>query len=299
MNPPTDNRVLALQAKANRSTAGHWEYFASHRAEVHKLLVSDVGAGGGRLCVLGAGNCNDLDLASLTAVFREVHLVDVDRAALEAAVRRQGVGSSPGMHLHVSDLTGIADLFNRWEQRPPVAGDVEQCVRRSAEAPLPELGGPFDVVLSPCLLSQLVGYASDTLGRLHPQFHPLLLAIRTRHMRLLVELVAPGGAGVLVSDLVSSDAAPELPSLRKDQLPDFARRLPKQGRGFPGISADAIGSALRDDPTLAPLVAHVQFIPPWVWHLGPRRTFLVYALRFRRARVPVLTGVQKTGLVIG
>ena len=65
--PADASQAVRSQEKANRSTRGHWTYFASHRAEIQKLLVTDVGppTAARRLCVLGAGNCNDVDLNTL------------------------------------------------------------------------------------------------------------------------------------------------------------------------------------------------------------------------------------------
>lgn len=285
------SHALRSQAKANRSTRDHWTWFASHRAEIQKLVLPDVAAVAGRLCVLGAGNCNDVDLNALTAAFAEAHLVDIDRAALEDALRRQGMEGTSRVHLHGGiDLTGIADVFPQWEKRPPTAAEVEAAAGRATESVLPDVGGPFDVVLSPCLLSQLVGYASDVLGRSHPRRRELLVALRTRHLRTIVDLIAPGGAGIIVCDVASSTGHPELRGARREKLPEMLDRLTYTDRGFDGISPIAMRAALQADPLIAPLLGPVQQIAPWLWHLGPKRMFLVYALRLRRLSGPVVLG---------
>jgi hypothetical protein len=294
--PPSDSRpesnALRSQAKANRSTRDHWNYFTSHRAEIQSLVLPDLFASpdaGKTLCVLGAGNCNDVDLKALSAGFREVTLVDIDGAALGDAVRRQGVDGAPGVRLRGGiDLTGIADLFPLWEQSPPDVSAVMGGARRALEAPGPDAGGPFDVVLSPCLLSQLVGYASDVLGRSHAARRELLLALRTRHLRTLVDLIAPGGTGVVVCDVASSTRHPELLHMRREKLGGYLDRLAYTDRGFDGLSPVSMRAALESDPLIAPLLAPVQQIAPWLWHLGPRRTFLVYGLRLRRRQGAVV-----------
>lgn len=291
---PPASRAVQSQANANRSTQSHWNYFASHRARIQKLVLPEVGGVASetsRLCVLGAGNCNDVDLNELARAFERVHLVDIDGAALNDAMRRQGVVGSGRIHLHGGvDLTGIADVFSAWEKNKPGADEVDDAARRVAAATVPAVGGPFDVVLSPCLLSQLVGYASDVLGRSHPRRRNLLVALRTRHLRMLVDLLAPGGAGVVVCDVASSTGYPELLDVRRDKLPDLLDRLTYTDRGFDGLSPVAMKAALRDDPLIAPLLGPVQQVAPWLWQLGPRRTFLVYALRLRRLSGPVILG---------
>jgi hypothetical protein len=288
----TSSKVVRLQEKANRSTRDHWTYFESHRAQIQALLVPPMHAPGtGRLCVLGAGNCNDVDLRFLSESFAEVHLVDIDAAALNAAVARQGVASSPRVRVHSGvDLTGIAPRFIAWEASPPSPADVTDAARAAVDAPAPQLGGPFEVVLSPCLLSQLVGYASDLLGKAHPMRRELLLALRTRHLRMLVDLLMPGGSAVLVCDVASSDGVPALGAERKPDLADLLNRLAYTGRHFDGLAPRAVEGALRFDPLIAPLLGHVQLVRPWLWRLGPERTFLVYGAVIRRSSGTVVLG---------
>jgi hypothetical protein len=293
---PSDNlpasQAVRLQARANRSTCDHWSYFASHRAEIQKLVLPEVtpfASANPRLCVLGAGNCNDVDLKELVAAFPEVHLVDIDSSALEGAVGRQEVAQAPQVRLHGGvDLTGIAEVFAEWEKKPPAPAEVSAAAARATRRVVPPVGGPFDVVLSPCLLSQLCGYASDVLGRNHPRRRELLLALRTRHLRTIVDLLAPGGVGVVVCDVASSTGYPDLVGIKKERLPGLLDRLTYTDRGFDGLSPAAMRQALRDDPLIAPLLGPVPQVPPWLWHLGPTRVFLVYALRLRRLRGPVL-----------
>jgi hypothetical protein len=290
---PPASKAVRLQAKANRSTRDHWTYFESHRAEIQKLVVPAFHAPGtGRLCVLGAGNCNDIDLRELAEAFAEVHLVDIDGAALESAVRRQGAEAFPPVRLHGGvDLTGIAARFAAWETSPPTPADVRAAAREAVEAPPPDgVRGPFDVVLSPCLLSQLVGYASDMLGKTHPLRRELLLALRTRHLRMLVDLLKPGGSAVLVCDVASSDGVPALGADRKPDLSDLLNRLAYTGRHFDGLAPQAVEAALKSDPLTAPLLGHVQLVRPWLWRLGPKRTFLVYAAIIRRSSGTMLLG---------
>jgi hypothetical protein len=151
------------------------------------------------------------------------------------------------------------------------------------ELPPPDLGGPFDVVLSPCLLSQLVGYASNVLGKSHPLRRGLLVALRTRHLRMLIELLKPGGLAVLVCDVANSESVPTLGADRKPDLADLLSRLTYTGRHFDGLSPQAVQAALKSDALIAPLLGHVQIVSPWLWRLGPKRTFLVYAACIRRS----------------
>ncbi|MDB5356924.1 MAG: hypothetical protein JWN24_3377 [Phycisphaerales bacterium] len=278
------NSILDKQAQLNRSTRGQWGLYASHRQEIERLLVPPLR--GGRICVLGAGNCNDIDLQWLAQVYREVHLVDIDGDALEAAAKRQEVEGSSNVQLHGGvDLTGVADLLGTWAQRPPTVEAVETCTRRAAGPPAEwaaEFGGAFDAVLSPCVLSQLITPVRDSIGEAHPGFAALLAAIRSRHLLTMVDLLAPGGRGVFVTDLLSSARYADLAKVAKEQLPGLMRTFVGDGKYFGGLDPGAIAGVLKNEPGLANRVGDLKAAAPWLWHLGLNKAYLVYAICFRR-----------------
>ena len=143
-----------------------------HIAQVEQLLLPDGLHSAGRLCVLGAGNCNDLDLPRLAERFAEIHLVDLDATAVTQAVKRQGMEGSAKVHIRAPvDLTGIADSLATWCRAKTSQDQIDAVIRRAVDAPV-ALKGPFDVVLSPCILSQIVGYARLALGSAHALCRP-------------------------------------------------------------------------------------------------------------------------------
>jgi hypothetical protein len=277
--------ILEKQAQLNRSTRGQWGLYASHRQEIERLLAPE--RRGGRLCVLGAGNCNDLDLTWLIEVYREVHLVDIDGDALEHAARRQRVEGSPRLRLHGGvDLTGVADAFGEWVKQTPLPQAVEAATRRAAGPPgewTAALGGPFDAVLSPCVLSQLLTPARDTIREEHLGFPALLAAIRRRHLCTMADLLAPGGVGVFATDLFSSSRFSDLAKVPKEQLPGLMRTFVADGKYFGGLDPAGIAGVLKQDPAVAPRVSDLRAIAPWLWHLGLNRAYLVYAICFRKS----------------
>lgn len=277
--------ILEKQAHLNRSTRGQWALYASHRQELERLLVP--ARVGGRVCVLGAGNCNDLDLPWMTQVFSQIVLVDIDGDALSRAVKFQKVDTSPRIRLHGGfDLTAIATQLGTWPSRSPTAAQVDACVAQSnadTSAAAAQLEGPFDVVLSPCVLSQLITPLRDHLGEGQPGFAPLLAAMRARHLRLMFDLLAPGGKGIFACDLFSSAVRPELPRIHKDRLADVMKTMLASGRFFSGLDPASIAAVLERHPALARQAAKLTPHPPWLWHLGLGKSYLVYALTFQKA----------------
>lgn len=283
------NSLAAAQAKYNRSTRDHWDHFSQHRRQVTELLLPSGLTSGGRLCVLGAGNCNDLELPQLLDSFERVDLVDIDNDALQAAAERQSVREHPRLGLHGGvDLTAVAPLMALWPEKPPGPLQFRQVLKTLDSAPLPAIGGPFDVILSPCVLSQICLYATDTLGRSHPRRRELRDAIRRRHLRQMVEWLSPGGTGILVIDLATTERLGTLVQSHRDRLEEVANRTVARSNHFPGLDPESLRAGLMADPHLRGLVANIQQIPPWLWTLGPNKSFLVYALRFRRSMTVVL-----------
>ena len=115
----------------------------------------------------------------------------------------------------------------------------------------------FDVVASTCVLSQLIVPVVDTLGEQNPHFLPVIQAVRLGHLRLLVKLTAPGGIGVLLTDIVSSDTYPQLKDVTAEALPAVLASLIRQRNFFHGLNPAVLLSSFQTDPMLASCVESV------------------------------------------
>ena len=280
----SSNRVAIDQAWQNRTTEKQWGFYDSHRRAIERLIVP--ARRGGRICILGAGNCNDLDLSWLTEVYREVHLVDLDATALDVAIHRQKVDGHSAIHCHAPfDLTGIAPQVAGWAQSPPTEADIGGATRKLLEQPHPEWGC-FDLVLSPCVLTQTMNPVRNALKHRYPPSHAARLAIRAalrlRHLRTISASLAPGGCGVLAIDLISSEQFPDLPRIASDRLDDFMRKFVADRRHYTGLEPAGISAVWRGNADLGAGLSAPQFSAPWLWHLGLRKSFLVYGVTFRK-----------------
>ena len=279
------SRVAAKQVQLNRGSSSAWESFEPHRRRVTELVVGDATARGGRLCILGAGNCNDLDLDRLEDFFSEVHLVDLDSEALGGGLRRQSLETSSRITLHGGvDLGGLAARLSAMRPGSVTQREIDDLVQQASQPPDPELGTPFDVVVSTCLLSQLMNSAVDALGAGHLRVPELLAAIRTAHVRLLTKAVAAGGRGLLITDVASTDACKQIGTASDAQLPQLERQIAERGQYFLGVDPALIGEQLRTDVYLSSHIESVERTPPWRWRITPRRTYLVVAFVIRTAK---------------
>ena len=324
LEPEEFKPVEAGQAKMNRSTRGQWDWYAHHRRMIERLIIPE--SREQRICILGAGNCNDLDLKWMAQAYAEARLVDLDDAALKRAVERQGVEAEMGdgeMERGVVlqapvDLTAIADLVGSWKGRAVSSEVVQQAisavegddaeaelssgsrsglvllgmghsgdarssaasagVARRADSFTRPLLGRFDVVLSPCVLSQLWCGVRDVLGATHPQWQAIKAAIRRRHLRQMIELLRPGSRGVLICDLASSRKVKGLERAREEELESLLRLCIAEGKGFRGLEPVEIAAAVRASGGGA-----METSRPWLWHLGAAKAFLCYGAVFRKA----------------
>jgi hypothetical protein len=247
-------QTMQEQRHLNRASERLWVGYTQHRVRVTSLIREHSPDLPGRLVVLGAGNCNDLELPPLADGFAEVHLVDIDAAALAYAISSQNVGTSPAIRLH---------------------GGVD--VTRLGCEPIPGLQ-LADIVVSAGLLTQLINSALHR-GRSHHD----VLALRDAHLKLMASLLRAGGTGLLITDVVSSDTYPQLRDTPPERLSALLPRLLDQRNFFTGCNPFAIARRLGTDPTF--LAAATRITQPWRWDIGTR-SYLVCALAFRRRPGP-------------
>lgn len=278
------DRLGGRQKAINAASRDQWDAFAEHRRCLTRVLVRGVGIKEGisRLCVLGAGNANDLDLPALLSAYREVHLVDLDAEALALGAARQGVASHLRLRLHGGvDVTAALDRVSDWSPFSALGpADLEALAAWPLSRVAAILPGGFDRVVSTCLLSQILETAAHALGQDHRQIVAVEAAFLAGHLGLMARLAAPGGEAVLVAEVVSSYMLADLPTMPADELDGLLAKLGRQGNHFRGVHPRQLLAKLRSDPVVGPLVATSGLLSPWRWRLH-NRTYLVGAIEFR------------------
>jgi hypothetical protein len=265
----------AEQLRRNRLARETWELYTPHRRRVTRLVVNAAAARADAvLCVLGAGNGNDLDLDLLAKRFAALHLVDLDADALRFARDRQTPTTAARIVAH-----GGVDASNlAMAEMEDVGGEAWLAALR--EPPKLALPAPFDVVASTGLLTQLFEAVSLLLGEDHPRLLDAIAAVRRAHLRLVLDLLAPGGVGVVIVEIVSSDTFPGLRDLPEDALPATIARLIQQRNFFTGANP-AVLMSLLETGELSADVAKAEITSPWRWEFI-ERTYAVYGVVIHR-----------------
>lgn len=278
------NPIVDSQHYFNRSTEGNWNLFTNHRQHVMDLILSHRYENARSLCVLGAGNCNDLDLDVLAKRFTEIHLVDIDREALYRAMGRRTFESSASIILHGGfDISGVMSLLAGWCQNGPSADQIKALLKQASKVPKLQLKKSFDVVISSAVLTQLIHTIVTALGADNPRLLEVIQAIRHTHIRFIIDLMTVGGAGILISDLVSSDKYEMVENVSEEEILALMHYLISQGNIYTSVNPTVLESILREDPHISSRVKEVALRRPWKWRIGAGRTFLVYGLTFRKA----------------
>jgi hypothetical protein len=282
--PTSFATALETHVKGNRLGAETWDLYARHRAHVMRALLAAAPAEPGTLVLLGAGNCNDVDLAALSARFNRIHLVDLDAAALGRARDRAPAGVRARITLHAPiDLTGLLARLDDWARARPPLAEVQAAIAPAVDGITRGLPvGDADVVASCCALTQLSWSLTVNVGEEHPAIGDLRTAMMTIHLRTLAALARGGGTALVLSDVLSNRTYPldELPG--DADLQALFERVVAENRFYAGSNPRLIGQLLRRDPVLSSAFAPARSLAPWLWTGQLDRTYLVYGLALER-----------------
>ena len=261
--------IRELNADRNRMTRGARDEFSSHRRYVTRhILQCAKQSNPESLCILGVGNGNDLDFEKIMGRYSSICLVDFDPEAIQFCL-----ASIPKSERHRFsvlddiDLTGIVAAL----EQSQTDGLVKEAMVAWESLKL----GTFDVVVSTCVLSQLLDSVTTTLGENHPEALAVMLAIRDSHLCLLDKMTLPGGSTVLITDFVSSDTLQEIVGVSDDLLPDIIARSVSDGNFFTGLNPGIL--VRKTSPIAAARGAAIEVSKPWRWDMGPR-AYAVFAI---------------------
>jgi hypothetical protein len=280
-------KLVEEQIEANVGGTFLRSSFEGHRKKVTALLAERARTPEARLCLLGAGNANDIELDTLLERYAEIHLVDLDPDALaRAALTVTGPHSKKLVRHAPVDVSGVLDKLERWSAMQLTPEELMGHPQATATALLRATGGPFDVVASTCILTQIQRAPVAVLGDAHRLFEAVRHTLTVTHVRVLHALTRPGGSALFVTD-VSADRITSLPD--DDPNTNFAplvSALVLEGNVFQVAQPDLIRSVVKDDPVLSKDIRVSPVLDAWFWLNGPDQRFLVYALELELAARP-------------
>lgn len=283
--------AVALHAAERNLQTRKLQTYLSHRQRTMRLLslaaqdCSDADVAS--LSVLGAGNCLDLDLRELSKHFSRINLLDLDFAAVKYGLDAQLPQGDP----ESASLRNSVRLIAPFDLATPLASltSAQLADSDSIAGICDALAAPFDVapaepahvVVSTCLLSQIIDGLALLSSHDHPPFVSLLQALRRGHFRRMLQMLKPGGQGIFISDLVSSETTPVLQEILDSNLPQLLAQCLTSGNFFSGLNPGIVMQELQSGIELRDECCDVRIEAPWRWQMG-LRVYAVYAVTFRR-----------------
>lgn len=236
------DEVKTAIARDNSDTAGNWKLYNSHRSHVTSI-VEELGASGhGAVVVLGAGNCNDIDLAQLSQRYR-IHLVDFDLRALRRARER-----FPNVHaLHIVDLRTPNAVVDWSKSHAWPSGDL---------------------VVSSNVLTQLM-WSAEMTGM-------AVAEAKRQHLDWVLSCTREDGSCVVFVDLVSSDTMTELQDIEANPQ-DLLQKAVATENHFVGLNPKTLIDDLRHSSHYS-RISGIGVSQPWIWNHSESRSYLCFAL---------------------
>lgn len=268
--------------QSNTSALGYHTHFQHHR-EALTAQLSDAAPEGaqGSLCVLGAGNCYDLDLTALATRYSSLHLVDIDAAALARAAQSVDPATRAKFTLHAPvDLSGMYDRLERWARLEVTPDELMAHAGNTATSIRRRVGQTFDVVVSACMLSQMQLSVLHALGEKHQLFQAARWTLNLTHFRTLAELTRSKGRALFVTDATASSLY--APSDNTQSALESLHAAIEAGQIFDFAQPTRLRELVQDDPVLNRAFAQVGINAAWHWTNGPKTTFLVYCAQLVR-----------------
>lgn len=253
-----------------------------HRRQITSLLCELAPNHAGRLAILGAGPCNDLDLRKLQVKWPHIDLVDRDTDLVQRGIAAQTNAATGLRVIHQDLLLGDpAPQAATSEMNLSVPEIGHEFLSKVKQARWSSLRSDYDIVASTCLLSQLVHQVIDAVGVDHALFIPTVQALRQQHLWLMAQALRPGGQGLLFCDFVSSETLPELFQATPENLPALLGQALQQNNFFHGLNPGKILQVAREESSLQSCLERVQMSPPWVWFTGDL-AYAVVVIKFTR-----------------
>lgn len=87
---------------------GAYEGWEAYRKTLTSFITAHAPKGG-TLLIVGAGECNDMDLKTLLTHFEKLVLLDIDTAAMERGLKKQGVEEGDAVQTLRADFLGVPE----------------------------------------------------------------------------------------------------------------------------------------------------------------------------------------------
>jgi hypothetical protein len=293
----------------NERIGGRWLEWEGHRNEIKLLVSHSLSDAGelGRAIVLGAGNCDDLDLHFLCDAFSQLTLVDIDTLSLQEGVNRVAPDLLGRIELlgnidftkldQVNFYSRFTDLLEKKASPQELNFFLTNIPSEILSCPLlKKWEGQFSVVISSAVYTQIFYIHVLTLFGVHVSNYTaeevrgilgLLGELRNSMLKayndLMVSLLEEGGTIIVWSDVVKFDEMSPFPEEQFYSLNNEKERMlfMFETAGKEGREAALIG--LHD--LHERLLSQGRQFSCWIWPYSSDRHYITFGLSGKIAKV--------------
>jgi hypothetical protein len=246
------------------------------------------------IAILGAGNCNDIDVNFLADQFNKVYMIDIDSEALEYAISKVDSSKINKIEIISEDLTGLyssqvmidfitAIKKKNYKRVQSSLDNIKTAIKR-LPSQLTDL--QVSLVISSCLTTQLFmpQFAVLTSGinrKNYDNMYPLAIKIAhmlsDHHIKNLYEMLKPTGYLIYITDFLEWGTINDKPTLLAQEFPDYNKINTDVIRSLHSSNFRIAGSAPNNilnyfNPVIdESIVNHRE----WWWEYSPERRYLV------------------------
>jgi len=294
-----------------------WHAWASHRMEINELVRKTITEEmqPAQIIVLGAGNCDDLDLRFLQTTCKTITLVDNDGDALEKAIARYADIDLAGQirlikHIDFTTLDWM-DFYRRFVSMLACRTDanevlvfLQQCSLKIRDHELlASIKNQFSVVISSAVytqifyihaLSLLAPYAEQYSKRDVRLIIEGLIHLRNqvilKYNDLLLSLVSKNGKIIVWTDFVKLDSTMDFVKETIYDLRTDADRSSYLFKIMWKYGKDAAFLGLQD--LLKKLGDEETWYSCWIWPYDKKNQYLTFGISGMRNQVDDLRSDQ-------
>ncbi len=283
-----------------------YNYWEKHRECINSIItkrVNEYNKDCGSIIILGAGNCDDVDLNFLSESFSKVFLSDYCEDNIYAGIKKQNAHLKNNITvLPGEDYTALGncnfynDLENSLNQGKSVK-DIIRLIRNTAnsihnESVLNKYNERFDIVVTMPVYTQICmnlseeiislysnSYSNSDLRKIKDEFNYLDIYATRSYNDLMFRLCKKEGMMILFTDIV------ELCPLEHKKMKMVNDCIVK-GRIMdltPLINSEGISGAVHGIKDFTDRVRNAKesvILAAWVWHFDKFKSYLFYSISY-------------------
>lgn len=198
-----------------------WNNWKEHRSRICKMIEYNIflkeNVTNKSIAILGAGQCNDIDLNFLLKYAENITLFDIDVDACQVGIERQNLSNNPNIKIHKAfDFIGLDhkfydEYYSQLKENCSISVLKRIIIEAADSIKKPEINEKFDVVISMATHSQLINGFSypirddKTFDDLGDAFSDIYKKGIDTYNSLLFSLVNKGGTVFILNEVVEID----------------------------------------------------------------------------------------------